>query len=129
MRARNASPSVTRRRYLPAVALALVLATVTGCYSNPDPTDWGAAAKKNFVEGCTTEVAAEGGTTTTSVIQDKSTCECIYDKMVDEYNLSWEDMKDYESKQAGAKAGDEPPTPPSALTKAIDACRPEGPRL
>lgn len=129
MRAGTASPSDTRRRRLAGASLVLMALTISGCYQNPDPKEWGKAAEKNFVAACTTDVTAKNGTTTSISIQTTSNCECIYDKMVNEYNLSWDDMKAYEDKQASAKAGAKPPTPPKALTKAIAACAPEGPGL
>lgn len=117
-----------RRVGLIGIVLALSLAA-TACYSNPDPREWGAAAKKNFVQGCSSDLSASGGTTTSIAVAPSKTCECIYKAMVNDYNLSWSDMKDYEAKQADAKAGDKPPTPPKALTSAINDCKPKGPGL
>ena len=121
-----------RRRSLASMALLLTMTTVrlTACDQNPDPRDWGAAAKKNFVAGCTTEVKAGGGTTTTILIASKSTCECIYDDIAKggKYPLGdFQNLKDYEAKQQSAKAGAKPPTPPKQLTSAIKDCREAGP--
>lgn len=109
----------------------LTALSLSGCYQNPDPTEWGAAARANFIAGCSTEVTAKGGTTTSIAIESKDRCGCIYDAIAPkgEFPLSWEKMKDYESEQADAKAGEEPPAPPSQLTKAIEKCAPEGPGL
>ena len=107
------------------MALAL-----TGCYANPDPRDWGPAAKADFVAGCTENVIASNGrksTTTIQQIESKDVCACIYDKMVNKYRLPWDTMKSYEDLQAGAKPAQDPPKPPEQLTKAIADCRPQGP--
>lgn len=119
--------SLTRR--FGCIALVASALALTGCYHDPNPKEWGAAAKANFVSGCTKEVTAGGGTTTSVLIEQKDTCECIYDAMVKTYGLSWEDMSEYEKKQADADAGDEPPTPPKELTKAIDDCSVKGPAV
>ncbi len=107
-----------------------------GCYSNPDPTEWNAQAHRNFVAACSSATAASDGTTSTSLIASKSACECIYEliKAPDpgekgKYAIAWSDLKDYESKQAGASAGTAPPTPPQNLNKAIEECAPVGPGL
>lgn len=130
------APDIPRIRPRRARAGALLLVgamTVTGCYQNPDPTEWGPAAKANFVLGCTTEVTAKGGTTTSVAIQTKAVCECIYELIkkpevgeAGKYAIEWSAMKEYEQKQADAKPGDLP-TPPEQLTKAIDDCEVAGP--
>ncbi len=91
------------------------------------PTEWGEGAKKNFVEACTTVVEVGDNTTTTTPLADKATCECIYDAMVGDYNLKWDDMKEYEKKIAETGEGDPLPTPPSELTKAQNKCKSKGP--
>ena len=114
-------------------AVLFVTLTLTGCYQNPDPTEYGAKAKANFVLGCTSEVDAGGGTTTTIKIASKATCECIYELIkkpesgsAGKYALDWDDLKDYEKKQSKADEG-ELPTPPKQLTQAIEDCRVAGP--
>ena len=72
--------SHSRRSLRVLLALSVVLAVVlSGCYQDPNPTDYGDAAKANFIEGCTEDVDAKGGTTTVVTIQTKSVCECIYE--------------------------------------------------
>lgn len=129
MRVAKPSGSETRRRGLAAVGLAVMALSVTGCYQNPDPTEWNAKAKSNFIAGCSTDVTAKGGTTTSIAIASESTCECIYELIKKpetgeqgKWAIAWEDLKEYEGKQADAKAGENPPTPPTNLTKAIDEC-------
>lgn len=129
MRVAKLPGSETRRRGLAAVGLAVMALSVSGCYQNPDPTEWNAKAKSNFIAGCSTDVTAEGGTTTSIAIASKDTCLCIYDLIKKpetgeqgKWAIDWEDLKDYEGKQADAKAADKPPTPPANLTKAIDEC-------
>lgn len=121
-------PSRSSRRGLAGIGVLAISATaLTGCYTPPDPTEWGEAAKKNFVEACTTIVDVGDNTTTTTPLADRATCECIYDAMVEDYNLTWDDMKEYEKKVAETGEGDPRPTPPSELTKAVDRCESKGP--
>lgn len=110
-------------------ALALAATTLAGCYTPPDPKEWGAEAEKNFVEACSRIVKAADGTTTTIALASSETCECIYDAMVNKFNLKWDDMKDYESKLASTNEGDARPTAPAALTKAEAECESTGPRV
>lgn len=118
----------SRRSTLQRAGLvAAMTVLVAGCYQNPDPTAWGPVAKANFVRACSTEVVARGGTTTSIAIATPTNCRCVYAAMVQKYNLSWDAMKAYESRQASAKAGAPPPTPPKALSKAIADCREQGP--
>ncbi|MEZ5322193.1 MAG: hypothetical protein R2698_08995 [Microthrixaceae bacterium] len=119
-----------RARWRVAIAAVALAAVAGGCYRSPDPRGWSEpAAKANFMKGCTTVKSADRGTTTTSMLAPKDTCECIYEAMVTKYSLKWDDMKAYESKQADAKPGDTPPTPPKALTKAIADCTRVGPSV
>ena len=106
--------------------VVLAGATVAGCYRPPDATEWGPEAKAHFVASCTHEVRAGNGTTTTIAIADQATCECIYDEMVNTFNLKWDDMKDYERELSRMSDGDDPPKAPAALTKALDACEDAG---
>ena len=129
MRVGKSSRSETRRRGLAALGLAVMAVSVAGCYQNPDPTEWNAKAKSNFIAGCSTDVTAKGGTTTSIAIASSDTCECIYELIKKpesgeqgKWAIDWDDLKDYESKQASAKPADAPPTPPKNLTKAIDEC-------
>jgi len=114
-------------------AVLLVTLTLAGCYQDPDPTEWGARAKANFVAGCTTEVDAGDGTTTTIKLASRATCECIYELIkkpesggVGKYAIEWDALKAYEKQQADADAG-ELPSPPKQLTQAIGECRVAGP--
>ena len=116
-------------RVLRVGALAIAATTLASCYTPPDPKEWGAEAEKNFVEACSRIVQAADGTTTTIALASSETCECIYDAMVNTYNLKWDDMKDYESKLASTKDDDDRPTPPAALTKAEAECESTGPRV
>lgn len=118
----------SRRSGALALVALLAVGALSGCTGNPDPREWNAAAKQNFIEGCTTEVRAADGTTTSLLLADRSDCECIYDKIRDggEFALDWDVMKEYENRQAEAKAGDLP-TPPKQLTSAISACQEKGP--
>lgn len=134
MHAGQPSRSAIRRGSV--AALTLLSLTLAGCYQNPDPTEWNDAAEKNFIKGCSEEVTAKNGTTTVVKIANTSTCECIVEliKMPEtgeqgKYALPWDDLKDYEKKQADAKAGDQPPTVPKQLENAIEDCKPEGPGL
>ena len=128
--------SHSRRSLRVLLALSVVLAVVlSGCYQDPNPTDYGDAAKANFIEGCTEDVDAKGGTTTVVTIQTKSVCECIYELIESpgegekgKYPIDWDDLTAYEAKQAAAKAGDLP-EPPKNLTKVIEECKPSGPGL
>lgn len=134
------NPGVLTWLSRPRTGAALLLATAsmvaTGCYSNPDPTEWNAQAHRNFVDACTTATAAKNGTTTTSLIASKASCECIYELIKapepgekGRYAVTWDELKGYESKQASAAAGSAPPMPPTNLTKAIEECAPNGPGL
>ena len=127
-------PQPLRRRAGLLVAGAILVSG--GCYSNPDPTEWNAQAHRNFVDACTTATDAKDGTTTTSLVASKTACECIYELIKapepgekGSYPVAWSDLKDYETKQADAPAGADPPTPPPNLTKAIAECAPAGPGL
>lgn len=123
----NSTTRAARRR----LALLVLAGTVAlgGCYQNPDPTGWGAGARKNFVDHCSRDVQGGGGTTTIVQITDRDTCRCIYEKAVETYNLDWDEMREFESAQANAPEGDDPPKVPSALQKALDDCRRAGPTL
>lgn len=127
----RSNPTSTPRRARRVAALVTLsgLVVLGGCYQNPDPTGWGAAARRNFIAGCSRDVQAGGGTTTSIAIAERDTCGCIYDKMVKTYNLDWDVMREYEKKQSNAKAGENPPEPPAPLTKAIADCREAGPGL
>ena len=132
MRAGLPSRIESRRRGIAASALALLMVVALGgCYQNPDPTEYGSAARANFIAGCSTDVTAKNGTTTSILIESKDVCGCIYDAIAPKgkYSLPWEKLKAYEDKQANAKAGEKPPAPPKELTSAITSCAPAGPGL
>jgi len=108
--------------------LAMAGALLSGCYQNPDPTGWNSKAKTNFVNGCTRDVKAANGTTTTIAIAAEDICQCIVDLIYSpdegekgKYAIKWEDLKAYEAKQADAKAGQRPAIPKN-LDKAIEEC-------
>ena len=65
----------SHRRRVALVSLLVAIGVgAGGCYGNPNPTDYGALAKKNFVASCSTEVRASKGTTTTIRIESTDTC-------------------------------------------------------
>lgn len=116
------------RRRLALLTLAGIVA-LGGCYTNPDPTGWGAGARRNFVNHCSRDVQSDNGTTTIVRIAERDTCVCIYEKAVETYNLDWDQMREYENEQANAAAGEDPPKVPAPLEKAIRDCRRAGPTL
>ena len=138
MRVGKSSRSETRRRGLAALGLAVMAVSVAGCYQNPDPTEWNAKAKSNFIAGCSTDVTAKGGTTTSIAIASSDTCECIYELIKKpesgeqgKWGIDWDDLKDYESKQADAKPADAPcpSLPLTALHTALAISSPPAARM
>jgi hypothetical protein len=117
---------LTIRRVAAGLALVLVVA---GCTGRTVVKDYGADARRNFVEACTSSVAVGGGTTSTTLLAPKSTCECVYHAIDKEYRLPFGDLTAYEAKVDAYKEGDEPPKMPAKLEKAIEKCTTAGPSV
>jgi hypothetical protein len=117
---------LTARRV--AAGLALVLAAA-GCTGRTVVKDYGKDARSNFVEACTRSVSVGGGTTSTTMLAPKSTCECVYHAIDKVYRLPFSDLTAYEAKVDAYKEGDEPPKMPAKLEKAIEKCTTAGPSV
>jgi hypothetical protein len=118
----NRFPSVFRRG-LAFLALAMAAASCTG---TTVVKDYGPEAKQNFVQACHVDTLIEDHQIVTTTLAPRSTCECIYTAMKDEFQLSWDDLSDYEAAVADAPAGDPPPMPVK-LQKSITKCTTAGP--
>ena len=112
--ASTTSPSAAGSRLAEPTRLGQPISPIAG-------TDYGADAKRNFVEGCTTSNTIQDGKVVSSTIAPKSDCECVYEKIHKTYRLSWDDLVAYEEQVADAKAG-EAPEPPEKLKKAVADC-------
>jgi hypothetical protein len=117
---------LTARRV--AAGLALVVAAA-GCTGRTVVKDYGADARRNFVDACTKSVLVGGGTTSTTMLAPKSKCECVYHAIDKVYRLPFSDLTAYEAEVDGYKEGDEPPKMPAKLAKAIDSCTRTGPSV
>jgi hypothetical protein len=112
------------------VVVAIATVAATGCGADV-VKDYGAEAKANFVDGCTTErkvvdgkliVTKIAGTDASDQAIQTKRCTCIYDYISNKkHQLSFDDLTAYETKVNDASAGN-PPKPPALLTKAIKAC-------
>jgi hypothetical protein len=109
-----------------AGALAIVMA---GCTGTTVVKDYGPDAKRNFVDGCTTNRSVRDGKVIETKLAPKSTCECVYDTIDKVYRLDFGDLTDYEAKVDAYKAGNPEPKMPDKLRKAIDKCTTSGPAV
>ena len=108
---------------LPVIILSLIGAS---CSVTKDASSWDdVKAKEHFLNACQRTTEVGGGTTTIVELASKNYCQCVLTDITKKHKLLWDDMLEYESKVADAKAGNLP-IPPEQLTKAAESCRTAG---
>ena len=92
-------------RVVAGAATVAGLMLLGACGVNPQPTDYGEKYQENFMVGCT-GVDTEGDVPSGGEkIAPVSTCECIYDGLVEK--VPFDEAKAFEEAQADAESGDD----------------------
>lgn len=108
-------------------ATTLIVATLallgTSCAVTTDASGWDdPKAKAHFLATCQGDTRVGNATTTVVPLASEEFCGCVFEDLTTKHKLAWEDLLEYEKRQADAKDG-ELPDPPTQVTQAIEACQ------
>lgn len=131
--ANTRSAAIRRRGGLAEGLVVAAVATLllAGCAGQQLVTEYGAQARRDFVDACTSEQPMKAGRTAGERVErgTRSDCTCVYEqisKARGPNHIEFDKLREYEDRVADAKAGSVP-EPPTALIDAITACTAAGP--